>query len=373
MDHEPHMRRALALAARGAGWVAPNPQVGAVVVRDGAIIAEGWHTAYGELHAEREALASCARAGIDPSGATMYVTLEPCCHQGKQPPCTQALIDAGIARVVVGSADPNPLVAGKGVAALREAGLEVLEGVLEDECAALNRAWMHYITNKTPYVTMKYAMTLDGKIASCTGDSKWITGNAARQHVHEGRAAAAAIMVGVGTVLADDPLLSARPQGIESPHQPARFVLDAQLRTPADSQIALTAWEQPTYIVCEPDAPASRREQLKDAGCKIWTMPAREGRIDLRELLRTMGEKGFQDVTVEGGGQLHGSLLATGMVKRVQAYIAPKLIGGKAAPSPVEGAGIPVMDMALPLRETSVTQLGEDFLLEGFTFDEEVA
>ena len=373
MDHEPHMRRALALAAKGAGWVAPNPQVGAVVVRDGAIIAEGWHTAYGELHAEREALASCARAGIDPSGATMYVTLEPCCHQGKQPPCTQALIDAGIARVVVGSADPNPLVAGKGVAALREAGIEVLEGVLADECAALNRAWMHYITHKTPYVTMKYAMTLDGKIASCTGDSKWITGSTARQHVHEGRAATAAIMVGVGTVLADDPLLSARPQGIENPHQPARFVLDAQLRTPADSQIALTAWEQPTYIVCEPDAPASHREQLKDAGCKIWTMPASEGRIDLRELLRTMGEKGFQDVTVEGGGQLHGSLLATGMVKRVQAYIAPKLIGGKAAPSPVEGAGIPVMDMALPLRETSVTQLGEDFLLEGFTFDEEVA
>ncbi|MGN0072478.1 MAG: bifunctional diaminohydroxyphosphoribosylaminopyrimidine deaminase/5-amino-6-(5-phosphoribosylamino)uracil reductase RibD [Coriobacteriales bacterium] len=373
MNHEPLMRRALALAAKGAGWVAPNPHVGAVIVRDGTIIGEGWHTAYGELHAEREALADCARRGEDPRGATAYVTLEPCCHTGKQPPCTEALIAAGISRVVMGAPDPNPLVAGKGIRQLRDAGIEVVEGVLVEECRAINRAWLYYIQTKLPFVTMKYAMTLDGKIASCTGDSRWVTGEHARQRVHEDRALAAAIMVGVGTVLADDPLLSARPQGVENPHQPARFVLDSQLRTPADSQLALTAWEQPTYIVCEPDAPASRREELKDAGCKIWTMPAREGRIDLHELLRTMGEKGFQDVIVEGGGQLHGSLLATGMVKRVQAYIAPKLIGGKAAPSPVEGAGIPLMEMALPLQDVSVTPLGSDLLVEGYTLEEEVA
>ncbi|MGN0037905.1 MAG: bifunctional diaminohydroxyphosphoribosylaminopyrimidine deaminase/5-amino-6-(5-phosphoribosylamino)uracil reductase RibD [Coriobacteriales bacterium] len=373
MDHEPLMRRALALAAKGAGWAAPNPQVGAVIVRDGSIIAEGWHTAYGELHAEREALADCARRGEDPTGATVYVTLEPCCHTGKQPPCTEALIAAGISRVVMGAPDPNPLVAGKGIAQLRQAGIEVVEGVLVDECRELNRAWLHYIQTGLPYVTMKYAMTLDGKIASCTGDSKWVTGPQARKRVHEDRAKAAAIMVGVGTVLADDPLLTARPQGVANPHQPARFVLDAQLRTPADSQLALTAFEVPTYILCEPDAPASRREALRDAGCKIWTMPASEGRIDLRELLRTMGEKGFQDVTVEGGGQLHGSLLATGMVKRVQAYVAPKVIGGKAAPSPVEGAGIPAMELALPLQGVSVTPLGEDLLIEGFTLEEEVA
>lgn len=362
-----YMQRALELAARGAGWVAPNPQVGAVIVKNGQIIGEGWHKSYGELHAEREALADCEKRGNDPQGATIYVTLEPCCHQGKQPPCTDALIEAGIERVVMGSFDPNPKVSGKGIAQLRESGIQVDEDCLREECDELLREWLYFIQTGLPYVTMKYAMTLDGKIATCTGDSQWVTGTQARQRVHEDRAKASAIVVGVGTVLNDDPLLTARPEGAENAHQPARIVLDAQLRTPAESQIALSAYDSPVYIVCEPDAPASRREALRDAGCKIITLPTQDGKVDLRELFQELGRRGMDSVIVEGGGTLHGSLLGSGLVNRVQAYIAPKIIGGCNALSPVEGAGIPIMDMALPLQNVQVEQLGDDFLIIGHT------
>lgn len=361
------MLRALELAAKGSGWTAPNPQVGAILVKDGRIIGEGYHTKCGELHAEREALKDCVSRGENPAGSTLYVTLEPCCHTGKQPPCTEAIIEAGITRVVMGAGDPNPLVAGKGIAQLRGAGIEVDEGVMTSQCEELNRAWLHYIKTGQPFITMKYAMTLDGKVASCTGDSKWITGEAAREHVHRERARAAGIVVGIGTVLADDPMLTARPSGIENPHQPARIVIDTQLRTPFDSQLALTAYDYPTYIICEPDAPASRREELHDMGCKIVSMPAQDGKIDLRELFSELGRRGMDSLIVEGGATLHGSLLATGMVNRIQAYIAPKVIGGKNAPSPVAGAGIPMMDFALPIKDVRVEQLGDDFLIEGFT------
>lgn len=362
------MQRALELAAKGAGWTAPNPQVGAVIVKDGLAIGEGYHTRCGELHAEREALADCRQRGNDPKGATLYVTLEPCCHTGKQPPCTDAIIEAGIARVVMGSSDPNPLVAGKGIVQLRAAGIKVDEGCMTAECDELNRAWLYFIQTGLPFITMKYAMTLDGKIASCTGDSKWITGEQAREHAHRERARAAGIVVGIGTVLADDPMLTARPAGIENPHQPARIVIDTQLRTPFESQLALTAFDYPTYLICEPDAPASRREELHDMGCKIVSMPAQDGKIDLRELFKELGRRGMDSLIVEGGATLNGSLLATGMVNRVQTYIAPKIIGGKNAPSPVEGAGIPMMDYALPIKNPRVSQLGEDFLIEGCTF-----
>ncbi len=361
------MREALDLAAAGAGWVAPNPQVGAVIVKEDRVIGRGYHTKCGELHAEREALADCERQGNDPAGATLYVTLEPCCHQGKQPPCTDAVIAAGITRVVVGSPDPNPLVAGKGNAALRAAGIQVDEGCLTAECDKLNQAWLYFIQTGLPYVTMKYAMTLDGKINTCTGDSKWITGSEARERVHEDRAKAAAILVGIGTVLADDPLLTARPTHAKNVHQPARVVLDAQLRCPQESQLALSAYDSPVYLVCEPDAPASRREALHDLGCKIVTVPAQDGKLDLHEVMRELGRRGMDSVIVEGGASVHGSLLATGLVNRVQAYIAPKIIGGKLASSPVEGAGIPIMDMALPLRDVTVEPFGADILVTGHT------
>lgn len=361
-----YMRRALTLAARGAGWVSPNPQVGAVIVRDGHIIGEGWHHTCGEVHAERDALRDCTARGEDASGATVYVTLEPCCHTGKQPPCTDALIEANVAEVVVGAGDPNPLVAGRGLALLREAGIRVREGVLAEECAALNHAWSFFITRKRPYLTMKYAMTLDGKSATHTGDSKWITGTEARAHVHDERTRVGGIMVGVGTVLADDPLLTARPQNWETePHQPARIVLDAQARTPLASQLVRTACNSPVHVFTGPDAPANRIDALRDAGVQIHTVPAQNGQLDLAEVMTQLGTLGVDSLIVEGGGSLHGSLLASGLVNRVQAYIAPKLAGGAASPTPVQGGGIPAMDCALQLKNPQVTQLGADLLVEG--------
>ena len=231
LQDEKYMRRALELAQRGRGWVSPNPVVGAVIVRDdGTVIGEGWHEKYGDLHAERNALKHCMEP---PAGATMYVTLEPCCHHGRQPPCTDAILEAGIRRVVVGSGDPNPMVAGKGIRILREHGVEVTEGVLRDACNAVNEIFFHFIQTNTPYVVMKYAMTLDGKIAAWTGESKWITGEEARAHVHALRGRLFGIMCGVGTVLADDPLLTCRLPGTRDP---VRIICDTHLRTPLTSR-----------------------------------------------------------------------------------------------------------------------------------------
>ena len=242
MNDKDYMRLALQLAKKGCGWTSPNPMVGAVVVKEGRIIGQGWHQRYGQAHAERNALASCTE---DPQGATLYVTLEPCCHYGKQPPCVDAILDAGIHRVVVGSADPNPLVAGKGIAILRAHGIDVTENVLQEECDALNKVFFHYITTKRPFVSMKYAMTLDGKIATYTGASKWITGEIARNHVQRQRHRFRGIMVGVGTILADDPLLTCR---IEGGRDPVRIICDTHLRTPLQSQVVMTAKQVPTIL-----------------------------------------------------------------------------------------------------------------------------
>ena len=231
MTDKYYMKTAIDLAKKGYGYVSPNPVAGAVIVKNGRIIGEGFHEKYGSLHAERNALASCTE---DPEGATMYVTLEPCCHYGKQPPCTEAIIDAKLARVVVGTRDPNPLVAGKGINILKEHGISVTEDVLKEECININEIFMHYIQSKTPFVCMKYAMTMDGKIACYTGDSKWVTGETARNHVHHQRHKYTAIMVGIGTVLADDPLLTSR---IENGRDPVRIICDTYLRTPPGSQI----------------------------------------------------------------------------------------------------------------------------------------
>ena len=242
---ERYMRRAIGLAKKGAGRTAPNPMVGAVIVRDGEIIGEGYHERWGGLHAERNALADCKARGNSAEGAAIYVTLEPCCHYGKTPPCTEALIENGLARVFVGSFDPNPKVSGKGFAQLRAAGIEVTENVLREECDAVNHVFFHFIRTGTPYVIMKYAMTLDGKIATVTGASKWITGGEARRRVHEDRDRYAAVMCGSGTVLADDPLLTCR---IPGGRDPVRIICDSRLRTPLDSQIARTASDVRTII-----------------------------------------------------------------------------------------------------------------------------
>ena len=357
MTDTSYMRLALELAERGRGWTNPNPMVGAVIVKKGQIIAQGWHRRYGELHAEREALRACTEP---PVGATLYVTLEPCCHQGRQPPCTDAILASGITRVVVGSGDPNPLVAGKGLEILRSHGVAVETGVLQAECDALNRVFFHFIRTGRPYVVMKYAMTLDGKTATRTGASRWITGETARRQVHQDRHRYAAILVGSGTVLADDPLLTCRMEGGRNP---LRVICDTHLRTPAESQIVRTAGEVPTVLAAVSPAP-ERRAALEAAGCRVWDLPGRDGHVDLDALMARLGAEGIDSVLLEGGGALNWAALAQGAVQRVQAYVAPKLFGGAGAKSPVAGLGVETPAQAVRLKNTAVTPLGEDFLIE---------
>lgn len=353
------MGRAIDLAKRGCGWVNPNPMVGAVMVKDGKIISEGWHKTYGGLHAEREALAHCS---TDPAGATMYVTLEPCCHWGKTPPCTEALIEAGIARVVVGASDPNPLVAGKGLEQLRAAGIEVVENVLADECQKINEVFFHYIRTGIPFVVAKYAMTLDGKIATKSGASRWITSDLARAKVHEDRHRFAAIMVGIGTVLADDPELTSRIPGQRSKN-PLRVIIDSTARIPLASKIVTSARSVPTVIVVTENAPHERIGALEQAGCAVLVTQGDE--VDLAGVLSYLGKERFIDsVLVEGGATLLWSLFSEGLVHRVQAYIAPKIFGGTDAPTPVQGLGVSLPDQAVLCCEPVITQFGQDILVE---------
>ena len=357
MKDADYMRLALELASRGLGRTAPNPMVGAVIVKDGRIIGQGWHARYGDLHAERNALKHCTE---DPRGAVLYVTLEPCCHQGRQPPCTDAILETGIRRVVVGSRDPNPLVAGKGLDILRRHGVEVETGVLQEECDRLNPVFFHFIRTRRPYVVMKYAMTMDGKIATRTGASQWITGEAARRRVHQDRHRYTAIMAGVGTVLADDPLLNCRMEG---GRDPIRIICDTRLRTPPDSRIVRTAGDIPT-ILATACGDGERRHLYEAAGCRVWVLPERDGHVDLSALMDRLGEENIDSVLLEGGGTLNWAALEAGVVQKVQAYVAPKLFGGAAAKSPVGGLGVETPARAVRLKNSTVTQIGEDYLIE---------
>lgn len=359
---ERFMARAVELARRGAGWTSPNPLVGAVIVRDGRIIGEGWHHRFGGPHAEREALAACSES---PAGATAYVTLEPCCHTGKTPPCTEALIEAGIARVVVGVLDPNPLVAGRGNEALRRAGIEVAVGVLEPSCRAVNEPFLHAMEQRRPLVIAKYAMTLDGKVAMREGLSRWVTGEAARRRVHEDRHRHAGVMVGIGTALADDPLLTCRLDGREV-SQPARVVVDAAARLSLESQLVRTASEAPVIVAVAEGALLARRNALAERGCAVVAVPAREGRVDPRILMELLWQRfSLDSLIVEGGPTLLGSLFDEGLVDRVQAYIAPKIFGGLEALGPVAGRGVGDPADAPVLSEVSLQMMGGDVLLEG--------
>lgn len=357
MEDRDYMRIALEEAIKGEGWTNPNPMVGAVIVKDGRIIGRGYHRRYGESHAERNAIADC-RESME--GATIYVTLEPCCHQGKQPPCTEAVIRAGFSRVVIGSDDPNPLVSGKGIRVLREHGITVDAGVLKEECDAINQVFFHYIRTKTPYVVMKYAMTMDGKIAAYTGASRWITGEAARLHVQKSRHRYAGIMVGVGTVLMDDPMLNCRLPGGNSP---VRIICDTDLRTPLEAKVVKTAGEIPTILAtaCEDE---KKRRAYEERGCEILSVPGAEGHISLPELMRSLGERKLDSILLEGGAELNFSALQAGIVNRVQAYLAPKIFGGRDARSPVGGRGVELPKQAFRLKNRRIQEIGDDVLLE---------
>lgn len=357
MNDNDYMRLALQLAKKGCGWTAPNPMVGAVIVKDGQIIGQGWHERYGKPHAERNALAACTG---DPKGATMYVTLEPCCHFGKQPPCVDAILASGIRRVVIGSADPNPAVSGKGVAILRAHKIAVTENVLREECDRLNRVYFRYITAGRPYVVMKYAMTMDGKIAAYTGVSKWITGEMSRDHVQQQRLRYSGIMVGVGTILADNPSLACH---MADGKNPIRIICDTHLRTPLQAQVVMTAKEIPV-ILATCCADLNRQNSYRQAGCRVLCLNEKRGHVDLSRLMERLGQEQIDSVLLEGGGTLNWAALESGIVQQVQAYIAPKLFGGKSAKTPVEGVGVPSPDAAFHLKNSRFINLGEDFLIE---------
>ena len=357
MNDSDYMQIALNLAEKGSGFTSPNPMVGAVIVKNGTIIGAGWHEAYGMAHAERRALKNCSE---NPEGATLYVTLEPCCHYGKQPPCVNAIIEAGISRVVIGSDDPNPLVNGGGIRLLREYGISVTEHVLKEECDRINEVFFHYIRTKRPFVVMKYAMTMDGKIAACTGASKWITGETARHHVMLQRRRYRAIMVGIGTVLTDDPLLTCR---IEGGRDPVRIICDTSLRLPLAARVVSTARQTPTWIVTCCSDP-QRHALYEQHGCRIVTVGSKNGHTDLNQLMGLLGENLIDSILLEGGGTLNWSALSCGIVQKVQAYIAPKLFGGLTAKTPIAGAGVLSPDGAFHLKNSRLLRLGEDFLIE---------
>lgn len=357
MLNEIYMQQAISLAKKALGYTSPNPLVGAVIVKNDKIIGEGYHHKAGEPHAERMALANCKES---PFGATIYVTLEPCCHEGRTPPCTKALIEAGIKQVVIGSSDPNPLVKGKSVDLLRKSGILVTEHYLEKECDALNPIFFHYITTKMPYVALKYAMTADGKIATTTGASRWISNEASRQNAHTLRHRYSSIMVGIGTVLQDDPLLNCR---IEHATQPLRIVCDTSLRIPLDSQMCQTAKTYPTIIAYGKD-PLSKKKCLEDLGLTLWELPMQNGQVSLTHLMQKLGTHGIDSVLVEGGGAIHFSLLEANLAQKLYIYLAPKIFGGMTAKTPVGGNGILEPKDAFSLTLLTSQVLDGDILME---------
>ena len=355
MTDQNYMLQAIQLAKQGEGWTNPNPMVGAVIVKNGRIIGKGYHKKCGELHAERNAIASLTESA---EGATIYVTLEPCCHYGKTPPCTEAIIEQKIKRVVIGSRDPNPKVSGKGIKMLREAGIEVIEDFMREECDRLNPVFFHYITTKTPYVVMKYAMTLDGKIATKTGASKWITGEAARAEVQHMRHRYMGIMAGIGTVLADDPMLNVRVEGWKSP---VRILCDSGLRIPLDGQIVKSAGKYRTIVAyADSENTEAKRKRLHEMGVETICCPDENNQVDLKKLMKYLGEEGIDSILLEGGGTLNDSALRAGIVQEVQAFIAPKLFGGMNSKTPVEGIGVRFPSEAVKLKCTDICQIGED-------------
>jgi len=354
---ENYMKLAMELALKGGNRVSPNPMVGAVIVKDNEIIGQGYHEEYGGPHAEINALRSAHKS---PDGATMYVTLEPCCHHGKTPPCTDAIIKSGIKKLVVGSKDPNPLVAGKGIEILRKIGINVEMSELESECDELNKVFFYYIRTGTPYVVMKYAMTLDGKIATFSGKSKWVSGETSRAHVHHTRNMLTAIMVGSGTIIADDPELTCRMGGGRDPR---RIICDSRLRILLDAKVLRNTDRIETFVAtCSKDY--AKIEDLENLGCKVIRVSEHKGHLDLRELMKKLGEEKIDSILLEGGSTLNAAALDAGIVNKVQAYISPKIFGGESAKGPVGGKGVYSPDKAFMMKNRKITLMDEDVLLE---------
>ena len=367
------MQLALRLARRGYGTTSPNPMVGAVLAKRGQIIGRGWHRKAGEPHAEIEALRDAQKRGHSARGATLFVTLEPCCTHGRTPPCTAAIIAAGIKRVVIGATDPNPQHAGKGFKILRCAGISVTHGILADECARLNEAFNHWIVRRTPFVTVKAAMTLDGKIATASGESKWITGEKARAHGQKLRRGSDAILVGVNTILADDPSLTARSRKSEVRSQNKnlrlrRIVLDSRARTPVTAKVVSDEFAALTTIVVGKNAPKNRAAALAKRVNVIVAptnskLKTKNSKLELRWLLKKLGAESVTSLLVEGGGEVNASFLLGGLAQRVAFFYAPKILGGRDSKKAVVGDGAKNLAEVLQLRDVEWRRLGEDLLL----------
>jgi diaminohydroxyphosphoribosylaminopyrimidine deaminase/5-amino-6-(5-phosphoribosylamino)uracil reductase len=354
-----HLQRALELAVQGRGLVEPNPMVGCVIARGAEIIGEGWHRKFGGPHAEVEAL---RLAGPRAKDATMYVSLEPCCHHGKTPPCTEAIIAAGVRRVVAAMRDPFPLVAGGGFARLQAAGIEVVLGELEPEAKRLNAPYLKLIEWGCPWVIAKWAMSLDGKIATRTGESQWISNERSRAIVHQLRGRVDAIIVGKETVLRDDPQLTARPAG---PRTALRIVLDTNASLPLDMKIVRTAAESPVMVIVGEKSSPERRAKLSDAGCEVFVCSGETHAKRLKQMLDELGRRHLTNVLVEGGGRVLGSLLDIRQIDEAHVFVAPKLIGGLGAPGPIAGEGLGVLGDALELYSPDIQLLDGDVYVSG--------
>lgn len=355
------MEMALSLAEKGIGFTSPNPTVGAVVVKDGEVIGKGWHAAAGKAHAEVVAIDD---AGEGARGADVYVTLEPCNHTGRTPPCTKKICDSGIRRVVVAMRDPNPDVAGGGIEYLRGKGILVEEGVCQAAAEKHLEWFVKYVHTKTPFVTLKCAMTLDGRIATHTGDSRWVSGEASRAFVHELRHASDAILVGAGTVRADNPSLTARIEGRQA-KDPVRVILDPQLTMDPDARMLNQDSAAETLIVCDRSANAEKRKQLAEKAV-IIEAKTEDGRIVVAQLLKILGKKGITSLLIEGGARVAGSVLAERVVDKVCFFYAPRILGGDDGIPLCRGKGPALMKEALPVRDMTVHRFGEDVMIEGY-------
>jgi diaminohydroxyphosphoribosylaminopyrimidine deaminase / 5-amino-6-(5-phosphoribosylamino)uracil reductase len=358
-----HLRRALELAEGGRGRVSPNPLVGAVLVHEGEVIGEGFHSAVGDLHAERAAIEDAGRRGEDPTGSTIYVILEPCAHTGRQPPCTEAILEAGISRVVYASEDPTEKASGRGPGMLRDGGVEVeLAGGPEAAAARLlNQPFRKRARTGRPLVTYKAAMSLDGRVASPTGDSRWISSTESRELVHRWRAESDAVAVGIGTALADDPLLTARLD--EESGQPTRVVFDSQARLPADSALVTSIDEAPLIVICGPEAPSARRDALERKGAEVIPAPGRSPGARLEAALDELGRRDIQDLLVEGGPTLAGALFDAGEIDQLSLFIAPVLVGSADARAVLEGQGVARIAEGVRPLDTRFEEVGEDILV----------
>ena len=356
--HEKYMRRALALARKGLGKTGPNPAVGCVIVREGSIVGEGWHERAGTPHAEIHAL---ARAGERARNADVYVTLEPCAHFGKTPPCADALIEAGVARVFAGMVDPNPRVKGQGLERLRLAGIIAVSGIMENACRVVNEPFIKHVTTGLPFVVLKSALTLDGKSATAGGDARWITNERSRRFVHKLRSRVDAIMVGVGTIIADDPLLTSRLPGGKDP---LRVVVDSTLRIPLGARLLhLESTAGTVVATVNDDAAAVAR--IRECGAEVLICREKNGRVDLHDLLARLGAMNVQSLLLEGGSTLAGEALRLGLIDKAMLFYAPKLVGGD-GPGLFAGEGVARMEDAIRLRNVTLTRFAEDILIQGY-------